>query len=187
MIDIEVTEKGIPYVCSVEENNIFKYIKENKNDLRHLDDEQKILKAIYEIWLEDKGFVEAWDDDIPETSPYYGEKVYKIKNLSLDNIRWIDDRKPSDILRKKELESECKKVLEEALEICLRYVDLDIVGNFYICIDETTLYFDSKNYVFLSGNFHGKYRLKKNRQEVIEKVQNAICKNMKLFQEYCAF
>ena len=34
---------GIPYECGVDEYDIFKYIKENENDLRHLNDEQKIF------------------------------------------------------------------------------------------------------------------------------------------------
>lgn len=185
MLDIEVNENGIPYECGVDEYDIFKYIKENENDLRHLNDEQKILKSVYELWLEDKNSLKIFE--IPEISPYYGERFYEIENITLDNIRWIDDMKPSDVLRKQELESECVKVLKESLEVEVLFVDSNIGGNFCIGIDESMLYFDNKNFDFVYGSFHGKYRLKKNRPEIIKKAQEAICKNIDLIRNYCSF
>lgn len=185
MINITVVENGFIYACSVEEDDVYMYINENKNIMDCLNDEQKILKAIYEIWLEDNRFLMCWGYDIPENSPHYGEKWYYIENISFNDIKWNDDKVASKVINKNRLKLECTKAMTKELDIysdsC--YVGIDIVGNFYIEIKDALLYFYKKDLNFKNGYFSGKYRLKKNRG-IINIVHKAVIKNEKLIKSF---
>lgn len=186
MVDIKVLEKGIPYICYVDEDVIFMYIKENEDIMNGLDDEQKFLKAIYKMWTVDKHFLECRSYNIPENSPHYGKKWYCMENISLDDIKWDEDETPSKVLNRILLKAECTVAMAETLGLMVDscYIGIDIGGNFFIGLEYVLLYFCNNDLSFKNGDFSGKYRLKKNRADLINTVHKAIIKNENLIRDY---
>jgi len=182
MIDIKVLENGIYYPCSVEEKDIYMYINENEDNMNCLDDKQKILKAIYEMWAE--GECCLCCGDIPENSPHYREEWHYIENISPNDIVWNDDNTPSDILNRVKIKLKCIRALEETLGIDHIYIGVDLGENFYIGIGNNTSLYFHKDLSFKDGSFYGKYRIKKNRTAIIERVQNAIHGNINLIKDF---
>ena len=184
-IIIKVNENGIEYECTVDGYDVYLYIKNNQEIMSDLTDEQKILRAIYELWIEDEFFIKCFD--IPENSPCYGKRWCSMENISRDDIKLSDefynDKSPTKILNKCRLNLECEEAMKNTLEADSCYVGISCGGMFYIGIDSSLLYFD-RCFNFIEGNFYGKYRLKKNRGEFIKKIKNAIDKNIQLIRDY---
>ncbi len=183
-MDIKVVENGVYYSCFVEDDNVYAYINKNEDNMNCLDDEQKILKAIYDMWVEDNHFLKSDGYNIPENNPHYGERYYYIENISPNDIIWDDYETPSKVLKRANIKLVCTRMMEETLGISDIVIGINILGSFFIMIDDNTiLYFYEKNFDFNYGHFHGKYKLKKNRGQIIRRVQNAIHKNINLVND----
>ena len=181
---INIVEDGITYNHRVSQEDVLEYIKNNENTMRELNDEQKILKAIYEKRCEDKLFFLIRQCDIPEKSPHYGENSYIIENISPDDIKWGENYySPTEILNIWRIKEECLSLIRKELEVDDIYIDIS--GYFCVCIGNDRFCFDNKNFNFVNGMFLSKYRLKNDRLEFIERIQNVIYKNLKIFNDYC--
>lgn len=190
MVDIKVSENGFLYLCSLEEHYVYEYIKENKDYIDCVD-EERFLKAVYEMWAEGSLKLRADGDGIPNNSPDYGSIWgHEIKSISLSDISWAESnyRTPLEFLNTEKARDECKTAIEKSLGSCVEYVGIDIGGSFYVGIKNASLYFTFEDLSFKSGEFYGEYRLRKNRIALIEKVHNAICNNIKLVKDfYCTY
>ena len=187
MIDIKVLENEIPYICSIDERDVYMQIKGNEDTMKCLIDEKKIVKAIYEMWLEDELLLYCLGYSIPVDSPDYGENIHHIEGISLNDIYWIEKETPSKILKRERIRLLCNSAIAEALEIeyCMSGVDASM--NFIITTKYGTLHFSSKTFEFYFGGFDNDeytYISRKEKKEVIKKIQMAILENRNLVTEF---
>lgn len=178
-IDVKVFENGVPYEIFVDKDKVFNYIETNKKEMNCLNDEEKVIKAIYELWIKRKPFLSFLVD---------GKQFYISDEISLNDILWNDDSlTPSEFLNQETIKLDCKNKIEEILyeklgEKC-EYVEIDLSGNFYISTTSSLLYFDIKSLNYIFGYFYGKFRSKKNKKFLIGEVQNAIHKNINIIKD----
>lgn len=173
MLEVEIENKGKSCICAFLIDDIAKKIDladDEYNHLNVLNAEDVIVTIIYNIWDDEDLFFDSSSNDVVLGT--------------IGDIKWHDERNPSDILKYMMIKRKCEKIFSDGLQVEDIHI-YNMYHQFAIEIKNAFIKFDKNNFDNIySGEFYGHYRLIKNREKLVSDIKDIIKSNRTTIDEF---
>lgn len=183
MFTLKLNINGEEYVHEIYSDEYFicKYIFDNPNIFSGLSEKNKIIKSFYCLYSDEEMFI--YNSDTREIINNNNAPILE------NDIKWIENESddPREILLLAEKQINCEKCFRDYLgEDCV--IGVGVERSFYLLHEHCDIRFSISDLrTITSGEYEGKYRLKKNRAELISRIRNVIESNYDIVRDYVDF